>query len=46
VVTDVEVPTIPPYTPKYRVIFDIGPWRFTEREIQDPTLIEIISGSG
>ena len=45
VVTDVEVPVVAPYSRKYRVIFDIGPWGFSERETQDPTLIEVISGS-
>jgi hypothetical protein len=45
VVTDVEDPMDGPYSRKYRVMFDIGPWTFSEREIQDPTLIEVISES-
>ena len=46
VVTDVEAPMIAPYSRKYRAMFDIGPWTFSEREVQDPTLIEVISESG
>jgi len=45
VVTDVEVPGVPPYAPRYRAMFDVGPWTFNEREIQDPTLIEVINES-
>tara|TARA_Y100000310_G_scaffold46967_1_gene43572 strand:- start:276 stop:629 length:354 start_codon:yes stop_codon:yes gene_type:complete len=45
VVTDVEDPIVGPYSRKYRAMFDIGSWSFSEREIQDPTLIEVISAS-
>ena len=45
-VTDVEDPMDGPYSRKYRAMFDIGPWTFSEREIQDPTLIEVISEEG
>ena len=30
---------------KYRAMFDIGPWTFSERETQDLTLIEVINES-
>jgi hypothetical protein len=42
VVTDVMNPQSSRWRRKYRAIFDIGPWTFSEREIQDPTLIEVI----
>ena len=45
VVTDVEATLAAPYSRKYRAMFDIGPWTFSERELQDPTLIEVISES-
>jgi hypothetical protein len=45
-VTEVHAPTIAPYSRKYRAMFDIGPWTFSEREIQDPKLIEVISEEG
>ena len=45
-VTDVHKPMIPQDALKYRVIFDIGPWSFSERETQDPTLIEVINEEG
>ena len=30
----------------HTALFDIGPWSFSEREIQDPTLIEVINEEG
>ena len=46
VVTDVKNSQSSGWRRKYEAMFDIGPWTFSEREIQDPTLIEVISGSG
>ena len=45
VVTDVKNSQSSGWRRKYEAMFDIGPWTFSEREIQDPTLIEVKSES-
>ena len=45
VVTDVMNSQSSAWRRKYKAMFDIGPWTFSEREIQDSTLIEVINGS-
>jgi hypothetical protein len=46
VVTDVKNPQSSGWRRKYEAMFDIGPWTFSEREILDHTLIEVISEEG